>query len=343
MMRALLLLGLLASAAGADEAPTVLRFSTVAPSGSAWARELANFARLVESGTNGRVRIKWYFNAVAGDETEQLARLKKGQLEGAASGQLLCDGLAPSLRVSHLPGVFQNRDEAAAVLGALQPIYEKEARDAGYTILGITGLGPSVFFLRNPVHDLAGLRKVKLWRWDADEVGGAASREMGLDVVPAPLWDAAPAYDAKRVDGFLGIPSAAVAFQWSAQAKYLVDLRNDYLFGCLVVADRAMTRLLPEQQAVMRDAAARLAERYDDLGRRIDDSLFGGLFQKQGLVLLPVSDDFRATFFAAARLARAKVQERFVSKDLLAKVQSILADYRAEHEARAAAPTHPNR
>ncbi len=322
-----------AVSASADEA-TVLRFASVAPSGSPWARELINYSRLVESGTDGHVRIKWYFNAVAGDEREELDRLRRGQLDGAGSGQLLCEQLAPSLRVSHLPGVFQNRDEASAVLGGLQPIYDKEAHDAGYTIVAITGLGPSVFFLRNPVRDLDGLRHVKLWRWDFDEVGIAGSREMGLDVVPLPVWAASAAYDDKRVDGFCGIPAAAVAFQWSAQARYFVDLRADYLFGCLLVADRALARLPPEYQAVMRDAGARLAERYDDLGRRVDDALVGGLFQKQGLTPLPVSDAFRSAFFAAARVARARMEERFVSRELLNRVQSILADYRAEHETR---------
>jgi hypothetical protein len=71
-----------------------------------------------------------------------------------------------------------------------------------------------------------------------------------------------------------------------------------------------------------------------DLGRRIDDQLLGGLFQKQGLQKLPVSDSFRAEFFDAARVARAKMAERFVSRDLLNRVQSMLADYRAEHSAR---------
>jgi TRAP-type C4-dicarboxylate transport system substrate-binding protein len=321
----------LLSLAHAEEA---IKMATVAPEGSAWARELTNFAHQVESGTHGQVRVKLYFNAVAGDELEQLERMKRRQIDGAASGQMACERLAPTLRVSRLPGVFQDRDEAEAVLGGLLPIINKEAHEAGFTILGISGLGPTVFFTRTPVHNLAELRKVHFWRWAADEVGTASSREMGLDITPLPLYESARAYDEKRIDGWLGIPAAALAFQWSAQARYLIDLRNDYVFGCLVVDDRAFSRLTVPQQAAVRIAAAHLAERYHDLGRRIDDQLLGGLFQKQGLQTLPVSDSFRAEFFDAARVARARMAERFVSRDLLSRVQSMLADYRAEHAGR---------
>jgi TRAP-type C4-dicarboxylate transport system substrate-binding protein len=113
---------LIAGLAQAD--PVVLRFATVAPTGSPWARELTSFARQVESASDGAVKVKFYFNAVAGDEKEELERLRHGQLDGAASGQLLCEQLAPSLRVSHLPGVFQDRDEASWVLAGLRQTYE---------------------------------------------------------------------------------------------------------------------------------------------------------------------------------------------------------------------------
>ena len=68
--------------------------------------------------------------------------MKKGQIDGAASGQMACERLAPTLRVSRLPGVFQDRDEAETVLSRLRPLIDQEAHTAGFTILAITGLGP---------------------------------------------------------------------------------------------------------------------------------------------------------------------------------------------------------
>jgi hypothetical protein len=70
--------------------------------------------------------------------------------------------------------------------------------------------------------------------------------------------------------------------------------------------------------------------RIDDLGRTTDDALLGGLFEKQGLKKVPVSDMLRAQFFAAARGVRDKVDPDKVPRELVLKVESWLADFRAE-------------
>src|SRR5262249_6122947 len=127
-MRLLILLW--AATASADEA-VVIKLATVAPTGSPWARELTNFAHHVESSTHDQVKFKLYFNALAGDELEQLERMQRGQIDASASGQMACQKLAPTLRVARLPGVFQDRDEAETVLSGLRPLIDKEAHDAG--------------------------------------------------------------------------------------------------------------------------------------------------------------------------------------------------------------------
>src|SRR3954467_6995726 len=93
-----LTLGLSSStAARADE--VTLRMGTMAPDGTAWARELNAFARDVDQRTHGQVRIKWYYGGITGDEPGMGERIRRGQLDGAASGGPLCESLAPSMRV----------------------------------------------------------------------------------------------------------------------------------------------------------------------------------------------------------------------------------------------------
>jgi TRAP-type C4-dicarboxylate transport system substrate-binding protein len=329
------LAGLVALVSGvmahADESGAiVLRFASVAPNGSPWAREFQAFTRGVEQGTAGRVHIKWYFNGVAGDEIEELDRMRHGQLDGAASGQMACERLAPTLNIGRLPGVFQSRDEAAVVINRLVPTISTELHHSGFELLSIAGLGPSVFLTRRPVKTLEELRQTRLWRWDADDVGTAAMRAMGMSVEPLPLADAAHAYEQNRVDGFVGIPAAALAFQWSALARYVVDLRADYLFGCLIMTESSFARLRPADQTALRAEAARVQQLFEELGRRNDDALLGGLFEKQGLIKLPVSPQFRAQFFSSALEARTRVGQKFVSSELMSRVMGLLADYRAE-------------
>ena len=333
MARAALLLLLLAASTAAAE-PTTLRIASVAPDGTGWARELHAFARYVEAEAKGTLTIKLYLNGVAGDELEAGTRLERGQLDGVGSGQMLCQKVAPSMRVLRVPGVFQNRDEARHVVTRLQPTIESEAAHNGFVLLGSAGLGPDVLFTRQAVRNLADVRRLRLWRWDVDDVGIAASRQMGMQVVPMRLYDARRGYEEQRLDGFLAAPTAALAFQWSSETRYVTDLHFGYLYGCLVFSQRAFQRLMPQQQAALRAGAARMLVGVEELGRRQDAQLLGELFGKQGLQKLPVSESFRAEFFTAAQAARDRIGESLVPRALLERVLRLLADYRIEHPQR---------
>jgi TRAP-type C4-dicarboxylate transport system substrate-binding protein len=327
--RLLLLLAVVPTAAAADS--VTLRIATPAPEGTAWAREGHNYARELENATQGRVKTKYYFGSITGDEIQSWDRIKRGQLDGIASGGMLCMKLAPSMRVLRIVGLFQNRDESAYVSGRLRKTFDEEFRKAGFISLGELGVGPDVIFSREPVRSLAELRQSKYWVWDLDPVVPQQLNSMGLRTEPVSLEGARTAYEGGRTDGFLAVPTAALAFQWSSQVRYITDLRMNFLRGCILVASRAHDALsLPDQQA-MRAHSAKLMARLEDLGRSQDEALLGGLFEKQGIKTIVPSAAFRSEFFEAARVARTQLGEQLVPKELLQKVLGMLADYRAEH------------
>src|SRR5690348_13261182 len=120
---AVLALALLGAPAHAD--PVVLRMASIAPDGTGWARELKAFARDVEAGSHGQLKIKWYFGGIAGDESQVPQRIRKGQLDGEAAA-ITCARLAPSLKVLRVVGLFRQREEASYVLSRLQPTVTRE-------------------------------------------------------------------------------------------------------------------------------------------------------------------------------------------------------------------------
>jgi TRAP-type C4-dicarboxylate transport system substrate-binding protein len=324
----LLLLLLLGATARADH--IVWRMATSAPDGTAWARELRAFARDVQAGTDGEVLVKWYFGGIAGDENEMMDRIAKAQLDGMGAG-MLCTRVAPAMRAFNIPGVIQGRDEANYLSQKMMPEYAAEAQKNGFAMLFSSGLGPTMFYTRTPISTMDGLRSIKLWRWNLDEAGLLASREMGMPVWAAPVEQAARAYDDGTVDGFTAPPAAALAFQWSTQARYITDLRVGYVQGCMLLANRVWDRLTQRQREAVMAAAAKCAHRFDQVGRQMDADLLGGLFEKQGLKMVPTSTALRAQYFEAARAARERLGERLISRAMMDQVMRILADYRAEH------------
>jgi TRAP-type C4-dicarboxylate transport system substrate-binding protein len=311
--------------------PVTLRMSTIAPVGSGWARELSAFARDVEAGTEGSVRVKVYYGGIAGDEFEVLERIKRDQLDGAI-GSEMCVRIAPSMKVTRIVGMFASREESAYVVTRLKPLLDQEFLRAGFINLGEATLGPEVLFTRTPVRDMSDLRRLKLWIWDLDGALATQAQSLGLHVQAAPIEQAGKLYDERAIDGFIAIPTGALAFQWSAQVRYLETLRLSYRNGCLLYSSRAFDALGIDQQRIVRASAAKLRARMEDLSARQDDQLLGGLLARQGLSNVPVSEQFRFEFFDAARETRQRLGAKVVPAQLLDQVLSWLADYRAEHQ-----------
>ena len=330
MKRALVVLAAWSVAGTAHADRTVLRLATAAPDATSWAKELRAFGRDVEASTDGQVAIKWYMGGMAGDEKEALGRIGKAQLDGMASG-IICGEVAPSMRALNVPGIVRDRDEANYVSQKLQTQFAAEAQKNGFALLFTAGLGPTMVFSRTPVRTMSELRTIKLWRWELDQWGVMATREMGMPVTAGSLEDAARLYDDGKVDGFTTMPSAALAFQWSTQAKYITPLPVGYVQGCMLLANRAWDRLTQKQRDAVMAAAAKCAHRFEEVGREQDAQLLGGLFERQGIKMVPLSTALRAQYFDAARAARERLGDKLLTRALLDDVMRLLADYRAEN------------
>ncbi len=318
-----------AHAAGGDE-PIVLRMAAIAPEGTGWARELKAMARDFETATHGSVRMKWYLGGIAGDETAALSRIRRGQLDGAA-GALFCGGLSPTLAVTRVAGLVQSRDEALHLVNHLRPRIDEDFRKAGLVALVVGDFGNDIVFLRDRVDSFAELQKRQIWMWSADTVLRRQFELMGMRTVAAAIEQLSPLYDTKQIDGFFVIPTAALAFQWTTRAKYFIDLRSSMLPGCMTVAQKSYDQLSFEQQQVLRSAAAKFALRFEDLGRREDALLLGGMLEKQGVKRLPASEALRSGFIEAAAAARNKLDDKTIPTSLVKEALEVVSTFRAAH------------
>jgi TRAP-type transport system periplasmic protein len=299
----------------AADTPPPLRFGTLVPDGTAWARELKAFGREVEDGAHQH--IKFYWGGIAGDEKEMIARIRRGQLDGAA-GAVVCTELAPSLQVTRLQGMFPSRDDHERLLRQI-PNVDEEFKKSGFINLGVAGLGPSIVFTRTPITTWAELKKMRLWRWDLDPVAWQQDRMMGLDVVPLSVEGAAAAFDAGKVDGFVALAASALAFQWQSRAPNILPLELDYLNACMIVSLTAWDALSTESKQIIRAAGAKLQRRMEFVGRDADRVVLSGTLY--GVHNSPVPKATRDAFFAAARATRARAAtEGHVPADALSWV-----------------------
>ena len=106
-----------------------------------------------------------------------------------------------------------------------------------------------------------------------DDVLRSTLTGIGMQMVELPYSEATRAYNEGRIDGFIATPASALAFQWAALVRSYTDVKMAYLPGCMTIATRAFDKLpFAHQQAVRQEAAA-LAARFEDVGRELDHQL----------------------------------------------------------------------
>jgi TRAP-type C4-dicarboxylate transport system substrate-binding protein len=306
--------------------PHVVRMACIVPDGSGFARELKAMANEMQTASQGRVHVKLYLGAVAGDELEMLARIRRGQLDGMASAGMACEQLSPSLKVMRMPALFDSREDVHAVLSRLKAIWDKEFLGNGFRNLGETLIGPAFVFARHPDRSLEDLRRHVWWVWDSDRMMANLFPALGIKTLSLPIHEAARAYEAGKVDGFTITPSAALAFQWSSTAKYYINLPLAYVTGCLAMSSRLFDALdIADQQALL-SAAAKAVIRIEDVARETDRQLMNGLFKRQGLLEVKPDERFRQQYRDAARQARHELARSEVPQALLDQVEGLLVE-----------------
>ncbi|MGZ4211321.1 MAG: TRAP transporter substrate-binding protein DctP [Actinomycetota bacterium] len=326
-LRALLALMFAVSVAHAE--PAVVRIATAAPEGSGWARELKAVTRELNASSNGELSLKWYFGSIAGTELEVQDRIRRGQLDGIASGGMLCMKLAPTMRIARIPGLFNSRDEVMHVLNRLHPEIDAEFRQHGFVNLGWSGFGFDAVFSRKPITSMADLRSGKFWLWSLDPVWQAVAREMGISFVTSEPNDAAQAYREQGLAGMVANPSVALVFQWSTEARYFTPLHAAFLPVCVLVSNSAFDALATDQKDALRAASAKMLARVSDVSESTERQLLGGLLERQGLRPVRLSPEFERAFLDEARRAREALGDKLVPTALLHRVNGYLAELRA--------------
>jgi TRAP-type C4-dicarboxylate transport system substrate-binding protein len=307
--------------------PTVLRMAAIAPDGTLWARELKAFMRAVEAGTGGAVKIKAYFGGIAGDEPTALERARKGQLSGAV-GALMCEQLAPVLRVLRVPGLIRNREEARHVVNVLHPEITAEMSKNGFAYIGSAGFGLDVLFTRKPVTSMAELRATRFWLREHDEVMRSVLAQIGVQLTMVPHIDGARLYDEGRVDGFITPPANALSFQFAGQAHAFTDFKLGYLIACGALTNASFDALpIAYREEILRQAAV-LATRFEELNVEFDAQLLGKLFAKQGLRRVEPNPAFRRDLDAALSSGRQAIDPALVPPALLKRVSDLVDAFR---------------
>ncbi|MDH3979989.1 MAG: TRAP transporter substrate-binding protein DctP [Gammaproteobacteria bacterium] len=318
-----------------------LKFATLAPDGTSWAKLLEEWAETVKTESNGRLVFKIYPGGVQGDEPDVLKKIRFGQLHGGAFTGYGIGHIYSPTRALELPFLFNNGAEIDYVRERFMPEIEQGYRDNGYELLGWMEVGFIHFFSKEPITKLEHLKERRIWYWQGDPLAKAFFDASELAPVPLSIIDVYTSLSTGMIDTVYAPPLGAIALQWFAKTKYITNVPMANGIGSLVVSRRFYQNLPQDLQKLLKRTGIETGEKLVAATRR--DNLEGmQLLQARGITLVEGEDDLKSGEIKriSDQAAEQLMEDGYLPAATVRRVREWLAEYRAQPVAEPADAAH---
>jgi tripartite ATP-independent transporter DctP family solute receptor len=287
--------------AGAQER-IQMKIATVAPEGTPWEKQLKQFKRYVEEGSQGRIQVKMFMGGSLGGEKALVRRTSQGTIQVFGGSAAALGSLVPELDVIEAPYLFDNVAQADAALDAqgtrdqVSNLLTKRGFTFGFWAEnGFRSWYTKEKVIRTPA-DLRGLRM----RSQESPVHLETYRAFGASPVPIDVTNVLTSLQTGVVDGFDNTPLFTFATSWYQGARQLTLSEHCYQPGVIVYSKTWFDGLPPDLQQVLRNVPASMITEGRTAVRRMDPILLQNL-GRQGITVNRPSAAERTAFANVAR------------------------------------------
>jgi len=306
-----------------------LKIATIAPEGSSWMKDMRTGAKEIEERTGGRVKFKFYGGGIQGNDRQVRRKMRTGQLSGGALSSGGLNGFQKDADVFSLPLMFNTIEEARHVRNHMEPELRRRLEDAGYVNFGFATAGFGYMMSNKPMSSLADFKGQKVWTAEGDPVGYAALSALGVAPVTMPITDVMTGLQTDLLDSVTVPPVGAVVFQWHTKLSYITEMPVAYVYGAMLVDERAFSKISPQDQAIVREVMEGIYRKFDQNGVRDSDDAMRALLEGGMKMVTPdqseVSQWREIVLDSHRKLARKDVFDI----QLLDQMQELLIEYRA--------------
>lgn len=216
-----------------------------------------DFKKRVEQYTEGKVQVTTFCCFKMGSEEEMVKKVQLGTLDATIVAQ---NNVGPAFRlydVFTLPYVFRDHGHGVRVLtGPIgKQLSEKAAKAAGFHLFSSASMSfRNIYNTKRPIEsikDVPGLR----YRVPPNPVTIATYKAFGADPTPLPWGETLTATQTGVVDGGDLEPTGFMLNKFAEVAKNMAVTEHFTLVAPLLISDRFMKKLTPEQRAGVERAA----------------------------------------------------------------------------------------
>ncbi len=316
----------------------IIKFATLAPSGTTWMNLLEEWDKDLRAKSNGRIGFKFYPGGVQGDEPDVLKKMRFNQLQGGAFTGYGIGRMYSPARVLELPFLFNTTDEIDFIRGQLSDEFKQGFEDNGYILVGWMEVGFVHMFSREPIRSVEDMKTNRVWLWQGDPLGQAFFKASGISPVPLSIMDVYTSLSTGLIDTVYSPPLGAIALQWFTKTDYVSNVPLTNGMGGLIISKKFYDKLPADLQAVLNETGEATGDKLI-AATRIDNARSMDTLKEYGLHFVepgegmsePVLIDIRDR--AAAEL----VASEYIPGPLFDKTRLLLEQYRSG-QARITAP-----
>ena len=310
----------------------VLKFATLAPSGSTWMKAFDAWGKELATKSQGRLVVKFYPGGISGDEPDMLKKIRFGQLQGAALSGHGIGEIFPPARILETPFLFRDHAEIDAVRTAILPAIETGFRNNQYELIAWMEVGNIHFFSTKPLASLDELARRRIWQWQGDRFIDAFFKANGWSPVALPITEVYTGLSTGLVDTVVSTPLASIALQWAGKTPYMSTQPIATGIGAVVVSNRFYSGLPADLQALLKNSGVSLSQTLIADTRRDDLKSLAVLAKRTQPMAGMQNVDLAEQTALTRKTVEALEAQHYLSAVLDRQVDAALSRYRSDRK-----------
>ena len=303
--------------------PIIIRFASLAPSGSGFMKVMKAWNRSLKKETENRVELRFYSGGSQGDERDFIRKVRAGQMDAAGVTTTGLGMVARSVLVLTAPGMITEYEQLERARTQLGDRFAQLFKDNGFVMLAWGEAGKNRIFSMEEFARPDDLKTLRPWAWKDDPVFAGYISAIGANAVRMGVPEVYGGLQTRMLDTVPASALAAVALQWYTRLNYMAKQNLGILVGGSLIKQEKFDELTEHDQKVLIDTSERAARANDTLARRDDDRAYASLV-KRGMIEVDTSAH-KAEWDAVAKKARESLTGRVYSKSLLEAVERSIA------------------
>ncbi|MDC9597514.1 TRAP transporter substrate-binding protein [Xenorhabdus anantnagensis] len=223
-------------------------------------KAMTRFANEVKEKTNGEVRIRIYSDSQLGNQRESIELMQNGALDIAKSNAAELEAFSPAYAIFNLPYLFRDKTHYQQIINS---DIGKEILDSSQT-MGFIGLtyyeaGARGFYAKKPIKTPEDLKGLKI-RVQPSPTAIAMVKGLGGNPTPLAYGELYTALQQGVVDAAENNIISFTLSRHNEVAKFFSLDEHTMIPDVLLISNKSLNKLTPEQQEIVKKAALNSSE-----------------------------------------------------------------------------------